>query len=201
MHAGTGNIGSVVHVLRRLGTHAQVSNDPSVIGRATKLILPGVGAFDAAMERLGSGMIREALDSRVLEDRVPVLGICLGMQLMAASSEEGVVPGLGWIPGRVVRLVGHADRSVRLPHMGWNTASPMKTSRWVGELMPRSHYYFVHSFGVECRDRDDVLMQTTYGRTFDSAFERDNIVGVQFHPEKSHRPGRGILASFLAARQ
>jgi len=194
---GMGNLGSLVNMCKRIGVLARVTASPDEIATATKIVLPGVGAFDAAMERIDAiAGLRAALDQKALRDRVPVLGVCLGMQLLVDGSEEGVRPGLGWIAGRARRFV--ASPTLKVPHMGWNVAQPITDAPLVRDVGTSPRYYFVHSFYVRTTDPQSVLMQATYGVVFDAAIGRDNIMGVQFHPEKSHRFGMQILSNFAA---
>jgi imidazole glycerol-phosphate synthase subunit HisH len=195
---GMGNVGSIANMLRKVGAPSEVSSDPRTIAVADKLILPGVGAFDAAMERINGGALREVLDRRVLSERVPLLGICLGMQLLTDSSEEGRLQGLGWIPGRTLAFRGRIDPQLKCPHMGWNLvqltgASPLTRGL---DTLAEPRFYFVHSYFVACEDRDARILETTYGVTYDSAIQRGNVFGVQFHPEKSHRFGMKLLENF-----
>jgi len=192
---GMGNLGSLQNMLKRISTKAQVVSEPEELLAADKLLLPGVGAFDAAMQCINSkNGLRAALDRRVLEDGVPVLGVCLGMQLLTDGSEEGDLPGLGWVPGRAKRFPRNLD--IKVPHMGWNIAMPAMASKLTADLDPEPRYYFVHSYYVEAADRAHALMRSHHGVDFDSAIGRDNVFGVQFHPEKSHRFGMEILKNF-----
>lgn len=195
---GMGNVGSIANMLRKAGAQAVVSADPATIARADKLILPGVGAFDAAMERINGGGLRAALDRRVLEDRVPVLGICLGMQLLTQSSEEGELRGLGWVDARTIGFRGRIDPQLKCPHMGWNLVSPQTASPLTREFdsIAEPRFYFVHSYFVECAQREAAILCTTYGVSYDSGLQCGNIFGVQFHPEKSHRFGLRLLQNF-----
>jgi glutamine amidotransferase len=164
---GIGNFGSMLNMFKRIGVSASVEGDPALIGQAKKLILPGVGAFDSVMNRINSVPgLRDILEFKAKDECIPVLGVCLGMQLLTRSSEEGKLPGLGWIPG---------------------------TTSQVGD---EPHYYFVHSYCVHVDDPAHSLMKTHYGIEFDSVIGLDNIYGVQFHPEKSHRFGMQILKNF-----
>ncbi len=195
---GMGNVGSIANMLKKVGAEALISSRTHDIERATKLILPGVGAFDAAMERINSSGLRVALDRRVLADGVPVLGICLGMQLLTGSSEEGRLDGLGWIRARTLAFRGRIDPQLKSPHMGWNlvqlhTPSPLTEGF---AALPEPRFYFVHSYFVECTDPAVAVMRTSYGVTYDSAVQQGNIYGVQFHPEKSHRFGMKLLGNF-----
>lgn len=194
---GMGNLGSLHNMLRRIGVRATVSDNPDQIARATKLLLPGVGAFDAAMSALNDRpSLREALDDAVLKARIPILGVCLGMQLLMESSEEGRLTGLGWISGKARRFP--SEQGLRVPHMGWNTAKPVADHPVLTGLEAASRYYFVHSFYVKAADPSHALMRSFHGVEFDSAVARENIVGVQFHPEKSHRFGMALLRNYVS---
>ena len=165
---------------------------------ATRLILPGVGSFDHAMELLDASGMRARLDHLVLEQAVPVLGICVGMQILAGASEEGRLPGLGWVDGRVQRL--HADRpgaKLRLPHMGWNDVSPVGVpSALFAGLEQDARFYFLHTYYFGCERAETMLAQCDYGGPFACAVHSRNVFGVQFHPEKSHQWGTRLLKNF-----
>lgn len=192
---GMGNLGSMLNMFKRIGVPACIESDPAAISDATKLVLPGVGAFDAAMQRIeGTPGLRAALDRKALVERVPILGVCLGMQLLTRSSEEGEATGLNWIPAATRRFPG--GQTLKVPHMGWNVAHPRTTSALTAGVGNEPRYYFVHSYYVQADDPADSLMRTCYGIEFDSAIGRENIFGVQFHPEKSHRFGMQILQNF-----
>ncbi|MBF0267955.1 MAG: imidazole glycerol phosphate synthase subunit HisH [Alphaproteobacteria bacterium] len=195
---GVGNIASIENMLRRLDIPVCVGTGPKDLERAKRIILPGVGSFDTGMRNLRQSGLLPALEERVLGDRVPVLGICLGMQLFANGSEEGAERGLGWIPGFCRRFPPEvADKRLRIPHMGWNSVTPLPRSRLFEPAAQNLHYYFVHSYFFECDSEGDVSAKTSYGIDFSSAIERDNIFGVQFHPEKSHRFGLSLFNSFV----
>jgi len=195
---GMGNVGSIANMLRKVGAEALISPRAQDIERAGKLILPGVGAFDAAMERINASGLRGVLDRRVLADKVPVLGICLGMQLLTRSSEEGELAGLGWIAARTLAFRGRIDPHLKSPHMGWNLVQLHSPSPLTAGFtaLPEPRFYFVHSYFVECADPAAAIMRTHYGVTYDSAIHQGNIYGVQFHPEKSHRFGMTLLENF-----
>jgi glutamine amidotransferase len=195
---GMGNVGSVLNMYRKVGCHATLSSDPETIARAEKLILPGVGAFDAAIARIGTMGLRHALDHAALGRKIPVLGICLGMQLLMDASEEGKLPGLGWIAGRVSAFKGRINPTLKVPHMGWNTVTAKHPHAITDSLGDRPRYYFVHSYFVKATDSSHSLLECDYGLPFDAAVCSDNIFGVQFHPEKSHRFGMAILKNFAA---
>ncbi len=193
----TANVGSVVNMCRRLGGDPVVSADPGTIASADKLLLPGVGAFDAGMASLhGSGLV-EVVRLRAKEG-VPLLGICLGMQLLFDSSEEGVAVGLGLIPGVVRRLPSDSPVGpVRIPHMGWSRLEHRRPHGLTEGIEEEARYYFVHSYAVVPNDDGDIIGVSTHGTQFVSAVARENVLGVQFHPEKSHRYGKALLANYL----
>lgn len=194
---GLGNIFAFRNIYSRLNIPVQIASNKDDLFRAEKLILPGVGAFDWAMSRLNSSGMRERLDELVLEQRAYVLGICVGMQMMANGSEEGELPGLGWVPGRVRRFDESVLRTkTHLPHMGWNTVAPNRHPLFTRIEHPE--FYFLHSYFFEPDSPDSVLAHTDYGTRFASAVYRDHIFGVQFHPEKSHDWGVKLLRNFAA---
>jgi glutamine amidotransferase len=193
---GIGNVGSIANMLRRAGAEAVVTRDPHTIATADKLILPGVGSFDRAAERLDELCLRSALEQKVVAERTPVLGICLGMQLLTRRSEEGSAAGLGWIPGETRRFRFEAGCRLKVPHMGWNTARSLRPSVLFGEFEAEPRFYFVHSYYVACDDPEDATATCHYGHDFVCAVQRGNIAGVQFHPEKSHRFGLRLLKNF-----
>jgi glutamine amidotransferase len=193
---GMGNLGSVLSMLRRVGVPALISGDVAEVRRARKIILPGVGAYDNAMKAIAASGLREALDQKALTEGVPVLGICLGMQLLMEGSEEGREPGLGWIPGRAHRFP--TIEGLKVPHMGWNEVRAVRDDPLIADLGDEPRFYFVHSYQVQAADPSHALLKADYGLAFDAAVRRDNIWGAQFHPEKSHRFGRQLLANFAA---
>jgi imidazole glycerol-phosphate synthase subunit HisH len=194
---GVGNVKSIANMLARIGVESQLVSRPEGISSATKIILPGVGAFDTGMSALHERGMIESLRERVLSQRVPVLGICLGMQLLAESSEEGDLAGLGWIPGRSQRFAfPETGASLKVPHMGWNVVTPKEESPLFAAVPLPRRFYFVHSYHLVCARTEDVLPTTTYGIDFVSAVARDNVYGVQFHPEKSHKYGMALLKAF-----
>jgi imidazole glycerol-phosphate synthase subunit HisH len=192
---GMGNLGSIRNMLKKIGYDSQITADPSLLEKADKLLLPGVGAFDAGIDNLTRSGLIPLLNRRVIADRVPVLGICLGMQLMTLRSEEGERTGLGWIDAEAVRFQP-ADVSLKVPHMGWNLVHRVRSGALTDDLPEDSRFYFVHSYLVRCRSDDDVLLRTHYGVDFHSGFHHGNVWGVQFHPEKSHRFGMHLLRNF-----
>ena len=193
----TGNLGSILNMFKKIGHEATISADPQFVAAASKLVLPGVGAFDVGMRSLERSGLIPLLNKRVLDDRVPALGICLGMQLMASCSEEGTRSGLGWIDANVMRFQSRALSSpLKIPHMGWNRVMSARSSPLTSELPDEPRFYFVHSYFVRCNRSEDVLLTTEYGETFHSAFQSGNVWGVQFHPEKSHKFGMALLRNF-----
>jgi len=193
---GLGNLGSIVNMFKRISVPCRISSQISEIDQAEKLLLPGVGAFDVAMSMIQENGLLQVLNKKALHDKVPVLGICLGMQLLTRSSEEGKLPGLGWIPGETKRFP--AIDGLKVPHMGWNLVRPVTKSLLTSNLPEQSRFYFVHSYYVRVDDPKYSLLSTDYGLTFDSAVQKENIYGAQFHPEKSHRFGMQIFKDFSA---
>lgn len=192
---GAGNVGSVVRMVERVGGAAERVTVPSALAGASKIILPGVGAFDNGMKLLSENGWIAALSEAVLGRHVPILGVCLGMQLLCKSSEEGKLPGLGWIDASVHRL--SADGGLKIPHMGWNVISARKDSPLFSVTTEEQRFYFVHSYHVVCHDPADILATVSYGIEVVAALSRDNIYGVQFHPEKSHRFGMALMKRFV----
>lgn len=194
---GMGNLGSIRNMLKRIGVPSLITSDLNEIEKASKIILPGVGAFSTGMEKLKEMNLIQLLNQKVLEEKVPVLGICLGMQIMCKSSEEGVGPGLGWVDAEVKKFQFPLEDTLhKVPHIGWNYIVPKKEHPIVIGFDSKTRFYFVHSYYVKCNDNKDVLGRTQYGIEFDSMFTVDNIVGAQFHPEKSHRFGMELLKRF-----
>jgi glutamine amidotransferase len=189
-----GNVASVANMLKRIGVSQPVlTRDPEVLAAADKLILPGVGSFDLGMRNLRAFGLIEHLREAVIERGTPILGICLGMQLLTRSSEEGTTAGLGWIPGSARRF--QATEGIKIPHMGWNETRGARSNVLLPAGMS-SRFYFVHSYYVECDNPDHVLATTQYGREFASIVGQGKVLGVQFHPEKSHRYGMALLRNF-----
>ena len=193
---GVGNLGSIYNMFKRVGLPAEIVGDADSLARAEKILLPGVGAFDHAMRCLFESGLRELLDHKALVERVPVLGICLGMQIMTRGSEEGVLPGLGWVDADVRRFP--SNKNLKVPHMGWNEVQQAKTTPLTIDMPVDARFYFVHSYRVQM-DRDaDTLLRCNYGVDFDAAFAVRNLYGAQFHPEKSHRFGMQLFKNFGA---
>ena len=194
---GLGNVLAFANVYKTLNVAAAVARQSDQLQGATKVILPGVGAFDHAMELLEKSGMRPALETLVLEQRVPVLGVCVGMQMLSAGSEEGDLPGLGWVKGRVVRLdSAHLPHATHLPHMGWNDVRSVCASPLFHGLENNARFYFLHSYYFNCVQSTNVLAVARYGDEFCCAVGAENIYGVQFHPEKSHRFGMRLLKNF-----
>ena len=193
---GMGNTGSIVNMLKKIGIKSRITSDPDEIAKAQKIILPGVGHFDRAMERIDQYGIREILDQKALKERVPVLGICLGMQLLTKSSEEGQCAGLGWIPAKTVRFRFPKETPLKIPHMGWNLVQQATPSPLTENFEPEHRFYFVHSYHAQVEDEKYSILKTVHGYSFDAAIQNDNVFGVQFHPEKSHRFGMRLLENF-----
>ena len=194
---GLGNIQAFVNVYRRLDIPVRIAREPADVATAERIILPGVGAFDHAMELLQQSGMRETLDAVAAAGNVPVLGICVGMQILAASSEEGKLEGLSWIDGVVRKLdVAGAATPIRLPHMGWNDVDPLTAGGLFAGLETAARFYFLHSYYFACSRADNELARTDYGAPFASAVRSGSIYGVQFHPEKSHHYGVRLLQNF-----
>lgn len=188
-----GNIASVLNMIRKAGGDAVVSGRPEDVERASKLVLPGVGSFDHGMTHLHAKGLPRAIKARA-EASVPLLGICLGMQLLSMQSEEGIQPGLGLINAAFKKF---SDPALRVPHVGWNTVQVVKENPLLDKVGEDRRYYFVHSYYAVCQDPNDVVAITDYGSSFVSAYSRGNVLGVQFHPEKSHRFGLHLMKRFL----
>lgn len=194
---GLGNVHAFLTMFKRLGLEAtRVTTATELIG-ARKIILPGVGAFDHAMELLDQSGMRPVLENLVVRDKVPVLGICVGMQLLANSSEEGRRPGLGWVPGRVRSFRSdEQSASLPMPHMGWNDVQPRPSSPLFSDLESDARFYFLHSYFFDCDESSHVSAVVSYGLDFTCAVSAGNVYGVQFHPEKSHHFGAQLLKNF-----
>lgn len=191
---GMGNLGSIVNMFKRIGVHAKLTSDLTEIETASKILLPGVGSFDKAMTNINNSGMKEVLDRQVLEYKKPVLGICLGMQLLTRGSEEGKLQGLSWIRAETLRFPSLPN--LRVPHMGWNTVIPVSNSKILRNLSDEARFYFVHSYRVHVDNEEDSILKCHYGITFDAAIQNNNIYGAQFHPEKSHRFGMQLLKNF-----
>ena len=196
---GLGNITAIQNVYKRLNIPVCVTDEAKSLARAERIILPGVGAFDAAMHRLNASGMRDVLDELVLEKQVPTLGICVGMQMMATQSEEGRTPGLRWIDAEVKRFSPefmNPIRGVCLPHMGWNQVKPDKSFDLFHGLKEENKFYFLHSYYFSLKQTEYTSACANYGKNFVAAVQHKNIYGVQFHPEKSHQFGIQLLKNF-----
>lgn len=194
----TANLGSIVNMFKRIGAPARVAERPEQLDGASRILLPGIGHFDTCAGNLRRLGFSEALETLVKEKNVPLLGICVGAQLLTRGSEEGNIPGLGWIDAETVRFPNLPVESYKVPHMGWNCANPSSDHKLFAGFESPPRFYFVHSYYMRCDRRENVLSQTEHGIAFDSAIFKNNIAGVQFHPEKSHRFGMQLLRNFAA---
>jgi glutamine amidotransferase len=196
---GLGNICAFVNMYKRLNIKTCIATKPEEIANASHIILPGVGAFDHAMRLLNESGMREALDGAVKTRAVPVLGVCVGMQILAEASEEGVERGLGWISGHVRGFAGRNEfAGLPLPHMGWNDVNPSSGCELFKGLEYEARFYFLHSFFFQCDNPQDIAATSRYGQNFSSAVQHERVFGVQFHPEKSHNWGETLLKNFAA---
>jgi imidazole glycerol-phosphate synthase subunit HisH len=195
---GAGNLTSISNMLKRIGEESEITNDIEKIRAATKLILPGVGSFDFGINQLSNAPYFEVLCKKVQEEKVPLLGVCLGMQLLAEGSDEGIIAGLGWIKGTVKKFDAEKMKQsgLKVPHMGWTDIHIKKPSKILQDLPSDAHFYFVHSYYFSPSNTDDILLTSNYGYEFTSGVERENIVAVQFHPEKSHKYGMQLYRNF-----
>ncbi len=194
---GMGNLRSVLKKIERLYPSVCISSDVEEIQKAQKLVLPGVGHFANGVRKLKDSGIWDVLHQKVLEEQTPILGICLGMQLMARFSEEGNAEGLGWFEAEVVHFKVSDKRTYKVPHMGWNTILPTRGSPLLSQIGPEAMFYFVHSYHMRCFDEKDSLTTTDYDYRFTSTIQKNNIYGTQFHPEKSHDWGEQLIRNFI----
>lgn len=193
----TGNLGSIKNMLKRLGISSQITNDITKIEQAEKLILPGVGHFDYGMKNLHNSGVVNMLNQKVLENKTPILGICLGVQLLTESSEEGTEKGLGWIKGKTIAFdKSKLTANQKVPHMGWTDVANYQQSKLFEGIDDEPRFYFVHSFHLSLEDKNDCLVTANYGYDFAAGIEHQNILGTQFHPEKSHKFGMKVLENF-----
>jgi glutamine amidotransferase len=195
---GLGNLGSIKNMLNHIGYNAEISSDHEKIRAAVRLILPGVGAFDQGMKNLEESGLIPLLNQKVLEEKTPVLGICLGMQLFTNKSEEGVLPGLGWVDAETIKFNStKTGKKFPIPHMGWEYVSEKGNSPLLEGMYEDPKFYFVHSYYVKCNHPQEAILTSNYILEFDSGFQKGNILGVQFHPEKSHKYGMKLLTNFI----
>jgi len=194
---GLGNIRAFANVYKKLNIPVTIAKRAEELREIDKIILPGVGSFDYAMNRLNDSGLREKLDDMVLNKKIPVLGICVGMQMLAKSSEEGILPGLGYIDGFVKRFdPSDFSHQVCIPHMGWNDVKSIRTNKLMVNLEQNARFYFLHSYYFHCNRKEDTIAATDYSIEFSSAVNNCNVYGVQFHPEKSHQWGIQLLKNF-----
>ena len=196
---GVGNIQAFLNLFKRLGVESRRVDTPEGLSDANRLVLPGVGHFDHAMQRLNDSGMRPKLEELVLGLQVPVLGICVGMQMLAQGSDEGSLPGLNWVPGQVRAFENqHQSANLPMPHMGWNELQPHVHSKLFSKgFEGGSQFYFLHSYYFDAEDKLDVAATASYGLDFDAVVSRGHIHGVQFHPEKSHHWGEQLLKNFV----
>ena len=193
---GMGNLGSVTNMLKKIGVHCKITSDINEIEQAKKIILPGVGAFDAAVSRIDELNLRPVLTYKAKEQKIPFLGICLGMQLLTRGSEEGVIKGLNFVPAQTIKFKFEKDSDLKIPHMGWNFVKENTKSKLTEGFTNEYRFYFIHSYYVLCDKPENSILKTTHGVEFDSAIQHENIYGAQFHPEKSHKYGMHLLTNF-----
>ena len=193
---GMGNLGSVQNMLKRIGVKSIISSDINEIEKAEKILLPGVGAFDAAISKIDELNLRPVLTFMAKEKKVPFLGICLGMQLLTDSSEEGVLKGLNFVPAKTIKFKFPENSDLKIPHMGWNLVTKKTESVLTKNFTNEFRFYFVHSYHVKCDNPINSILTTNYGYEFDSVIQNENVFGAQFHPEKSHKYGMQLLSNF-----
>jgi glutamine amidotransferase len=195
---GSGNIQAIATIYKNLNIKYQVITKPEDLEKADKLVLPGVGAFDTTMQQLIDSGLKDKLNELVIDKKVPILGICVGLQVMGYGSDEGVLPGLGWIPGQVKKFdETKIELKPKLPHMGWNVINDTRNHHLFNGIDNDFGFYFVHSFYFECEIEENILTTSNYGGKFTSSIYANHIFGTQFHPEKSHRNGIQLLKNFF----
>jgi glutamine amidotransferase len=194
---GAGNLRSLFSKVQEIDSNVMLTSNPKDVERADKILLPGVGFFASAIENLRKYDFVPVLNKKVIEEKTPFLGICLGMQLLTKRSEEGNAKGLGWIDAETKKFKFSENNSLKIPHMGWNNLIVKKQSPLLQDVPEDFLFYFTHSYNVQCNDKSDIVATTKYGYEFVSIIQKDNICGVQFHPEKSHLKGMKIIENFL----
>lgn len=192
-----GNTKSVVNMINRIGGKVIIANSPEQLMEAKKIILPGVGSFDIGMRELHDGGWVDALNKLVIQQHVPILGICLGMQFFFNKSEEGIENGLGWIGGHLQKFMSEENNPIKIPHMGWNSVNILNKESLITTDLEEVRYYFVHSYYAICENKEDLVATVFHGSNVTAAVQKNNIYGVQFHPEKSHRFGMDLLKNYL----
>jgi len=193
---GMGNLGSVANMIKKIGAQSKISSDLNEIREAEKIILPGVGSFDAAIKRIDELGLREVIVDYAMSKKKPLLGICLGMQLLMDGSEEGTLPGLGLIKGNTLNFKDRISSDLKVPHMGWNVVKVENPSKLTEGFTDEMRFYFVHSYFVKTADPKDSMLKCNYGIDFDAAVHHENVYGAQFHPEKSHKFGMKFFEDF-----
>jgi imidazole glycerol-phosphate synthase subunit HisH len=193
---GVGNLASIKNMLKKAGFESVLASDEDSVHKADKIILPGIGAFDHCMIQFNESGLRELVTRKVIQDKTPLLGICVGLQMLMENSEEGTEPGLGWINGKTIKFKKDLLGDLKIPHMGWTNVEISKESALTENLGDQPRFYFVHSYYVQPENKSDELLSANYGYDFTAAISRDNIYGAQFHPEKSHKYGMKILENF-----
>ncbi len=193
---GLGNLGSVQNMLKRIGVPCIITSNIEEIEAAQKILLPGVGAFDSAIQKIDELNLRSVLVHKAKVDKVPFLGICLGMQLLTRGSEEGALKGLDLVPAKTIKFEFDQNSNLKIPHMGWNFVKINTPSKLTENFSPEHRFYFVHSYKVVCDNNNNSILKTNYGGDFDAAIQNENVYGTQFHPEKSHKYGMQLLTNF-----
>src|SRR5450432_71472 len=193
---GVGNLASIKNMVKKAGFESVIASDAHAIEKADKIILPGIGAFDHCMQRFNDSGLRPLVEKKVKEEKIPMLGICVGLQMLMESSEEGTEAGLGWIKGRTIKFKKEKLGDLKIPHTGWTDVQIIKETHLTKDLGDQPRFYFVHSYYVQAENKTDEMLTAFYGYEFTAAVSRENIYGAQFHPEKSHRYGMKILENF-----
>jgi glutamine amidotransferase len=193
---GVGNLASIKNMIKKAGFESVLASDPDTLEKADKIILPGIGAFDHCMKKFNESGLRPLVTKKIKEEKIPLLGICVGLQMLMESSEEGTEPGLGWVSGKTVKFKKEKLGDLKIPHMGWTDVQVTKKTLLTEDLGEQPRFYFVHSYYVQPENKSDEMLSAFYGYEFTAAVNRENIYGAQFHPEKSHKYGMKILGNF-----